>query len=194
METDSPVSVSQASSPLLVVPRQTLMVLCGPAGSGKSTFAQRFVERHAAQGCRPTTIVSSDTCRALICDDPTNQQINRDAFDLFYYIIYRRLVQRILTIADSTALFQEARRKLLTMAQRQQYTTCLLFFKTSLQTCIARDLHADRSRVVGEQVIVNQFKLLNRALQDIPQEGWDQIYYLDEQNSHFDLTIESERI
>jgi len=194
METESPVSVSQASSLSFVIPRQTLVVLCGPAGSGKSTFAQRFVERYAAQGCRLTSVVSSDACRALICDDPTSQQVNRDAFDLFYYIIDRRLVHRVLTIADSTALFKEARHKLLTMAHHQQYITCLLFFKTSLQTCIARDLHVTRGRVVGQQVIANQFKLLDRALQDIPQEGWDQVYYLDEQNSHFDLTIEAERI
>src|SRR5712692_8636473 len=61
------------------LPRRTLLVLCGPAASGKSTFAeQRF---------RETMIVSSDHCRALICDDVTNQQVNRDAFDLFYYII-----------------------------------------------------------------------------------------------------------
>src|SRR4051794_11919729 len=80
METASSISVYQASSRSFVIPRQTLIVLCGPAGSGKSTFAHRFVERHYAQGCRATTIVSSDYCRALICDDVTNQQMNRDTF------------------------------------------------------------------------------------------------------------------
>jgi len=53
------------------------------AGSGKSTFAaQHFI---------PTNIVSSDYCRAMICDDVNNQQVNRDTFDLFYYIIQKRM-------------------------------------------------------------------------------------------------------
>ncbi len=70
---------------LIKVPRRTLLVLCGPAACGKSTFvAQRF---------GATTIVSSDYCRALICDDIANQQVNRDAFDLFYYIIHKRMFQ-----------------------------------------------------------------------------------------------------
>ncbi len=50
---------------LIKVPRRTLLVLCGPAACGKSTFvAQRF---------GATTIVSSDYCRALICDDIANR-------------------------------------------------------------------------------------------------------------------------
>jgi predicted kinase len=177
----------------IVIPRQTLIVLCGPAGSGKSTFAHRFVERHYAQGCRATTIVSSDYCRALICDEVTNQQINRDAFDLFYYIMQKRLLQRSLTIADSTALTPEARHRLVEMAQRQHFTTCLVVFNMSLQTCIAHDRAPNRGRVVGEQVIAYHIKQLQRALQAIPQEGWDQIYVLDDQHSDLKLTIDGEK-
>src|SRR5436305_5186543 len=109
MEKASSISADEATRRSFEIPRQTLIVLCGPAGSGKSTFAHRFVERHYAQGCRATTIVSSDYCRALICDEVTNQQINRDSFDLFYYIIHKRMFQHSLTIADSTALTPEAR-------------------------------------------------------------------------------------
>ncbi len=131
METASSI---QANPPSFEIPRQTLIVLCGPAGSGKSTFANRFVERHYDDGCRATTIVSSDHCRALICDDVTNQQVNRDTFDLFYYIIHKRMVQHFLTIADSTALTTEARHRLVDMARRQHFTTCLVVFNMSLQT------------------------------------------------------------
>ncbi len=68
---------------IVKVPRRTLLVLCGPAGSGKSTFAaQRFPS---------TNIVSSDHCRAMICDDENNQQVNRDTFELFHLIIQKRL-------------------------------------------------------------------------------------------------------
>jgi len=57
-------------------------------------------------------IVSSDYCRAMICDDVNNQQVNRDTFDLFYYIIQKRMFLGRFTVADSTALQSEARRKL----------------------------------------------------------------------------------
>lgn len=189
METASSRSAFSTNPPSLAIPRQTLIVLCGPAGSGKSTFAQRFVERHYAQGCRATTIVSSDYCRALICDEETNQQVNRDTFDLFYYIIQKRMFQRMLTIADSTALVPQTRHKLVEMAQRQRFTSCVIVFNMSLQTCIARDREATRGRVVGERVITYHFKQLQQALQAIPQEGWNQIHILDDHHADLDLTI-----
>src|SRR5919108_5818584 len=105
---------------VIKVPRRTLLVLCGPAGSGKSTFA--------AQRFGVTTIVSSDHCRAMICDDETNQQVNRDTFDLFYYIIRKRLFQGRLTIADSTALQGNARQTLVEIARRYQYHSRLFVF------------------------------------------------------------------
>jgi predicted kinase len=193
METASSKSAYEANPQSFKISRQTLIVLCGPAGSGKSTFARRFVERHYAQGCRATTIVSSDFCRALICDDVTNQQMNRDTFDLFYYIIQKRMLQHSLTIADSTALIPEARQRLVSMAQRQHFATCLVVFNMSLQTCIARDREANRGRVVGQQVIAHHMKQLERALQAIPHEGWGQIYVLDDQHPDLDLSIVEEK-
>lgn len=189
MEGASSVTTSQAGGKSLELPRQSLIVLCGPAGSGKSTFAHRFVERHTTEGCRTTSIVSSDYCRALISDDAANQQINRDAFDLFYYILQKRLFHGALTIADSTALQIDARRSLLNMAHRYQYTACLVVFNVSLQTCIQHDLQADRGRVVGEQVIRYHSQLLQRALIDIKDENWDQVIILDEQQMGLDFHI-----
>ena len=152
----------------ITVPRRTLLVLCGPAGSGKSTFAaQRFI---------PTSIVSSDYCRAMICDDETNQQVNRDTFALFDYIIQKRMYLGRFTVADSTALHAAARRKLRALSRRSGYYGCLLIFNTPLEVCLARDKL--RQRMVGEQVIAYHFDLLQRALLDAPSEGWEQAHVL----------------
>jgi predicted kinase len=173
----------------IALPQKTLIVLCGPAGAGKSTFARKFVELHQAQGCKPTSIVSSDYCRAMICDDETNQQVNRDTFDLFYYIIRKRLFQGRLTIADSTALQANARQTLVEIARRYQYHCCLVVFNMSLQTCLAHDQHQTRGRMVGEKIISYHWQILQQALLEIPHEGWDQIRMLDEQYSNVDVEI-----
>ena len=60
-----------------------LIVLCGPAACGKSTFAQRHF--------RPTQIVSSDWARALICDDERDQRFNTQAFALVHFLLEQRL-------------------------------------------------------------------------------------------------------
>ena len=162
---------------IIEVPRRTLLALCGPAGCGKSTFAaSRFV---------PTAIVSSDHCRELICDDVTNQRVNRDTFDLFYYIIRKRLYLGRFTVADSTALYAEARRQLLEQAQHYGYYTCLLIFDIQAEVCLQRDL--SRERRVGEAVIQYHTGLLKKALIDAPEEGWQQVHILKE--SDMDMVI-----
>lgn len=58
------------------IPHNALVMLVGPAGSGKSTFAAQHFQR--------TEIVSSDVCREMVLDDMENMACSGDAFDLFY--------------------------------------------------------------------------------------------------------------
>ena len=161
------------------VPRRTLLVLCGPAGCGKSTFA--------AQRFGASTIVSSDHCREMICDDVTNQQVNRDTFDLFYYIMRKRMYLGRFTVADSTALQPEARRQLRELAQRYGYFTCLLIFDIPAEVCLQRD--RQRERRVGDAVIAYHAGLLKQALVDAPQEGWNQSHILHENEMDAIVTV-----
>ncbi len=164
---------------ILNVPRRTLVVLCGPAGSGKTTFAKALINEYATEGLRETTNISSDFCRGLICDDENNQQVSAEAFILFYDIIGKRMQQGVFTIADSTALQVRTRSELLDIAHLHQYNTCILVFNTSVQSCIQRD--AERTRSVGEQVVRYHSDLLLQALLAVPQEGWNQFYLVDEE-------------
>lgn len=171
----------------IYLPQRTLLVLCGVPGSGKSTFARRFIEQH---GLQPTTIVSSDYCRALICDDDTNQQVSRDAFDVFHYIIYKRMLLGRFIIADSTALLANARHRLLEQARSYAYATCLLVFTVDPAICIQRD--RDRHRIVGETIIRNLQFMLEQALRDIPGEEWQQVYRVEDTVSPSSLFIRKE--
>jgi protein phosphatase len=164
----------------IILPQRTLVVLCGAAGSGKSTFAQRLVASHQNQGLKVTSIVSSDYCRALVCDDETSQQVNRDSFDLFHYIIYKRMLQGRFTVADSTALQAEARHRMLGLARRHNYYTCLFVFDIPLEICIQQD--QTRQRTVGEQVISYHANQLQQTLADIQKEGWHQVHIIKDVN------------
>jgi len=132
-------------------------------------------------------IVSSDACRALISDNEANQQVNRDTFDLFYYIIGKRMYQNRFTIADSTALQPDARRRLFELAEHHHYHKHLFIFNIPFETCMQRD--QQRKRKVGEQVIAYHGNLLKQALVDTPTENWDGISLLNTQNMNAGVEI-----
>jgi predicted kinase len=167
---------------IITIPRRTLLVLCGPAGSGKSTFA---AQRFAA-----TTIVSSDHCRAMICDDESNQKVNRDTFELFHLIIQKRLSLGRFTVADSTALYPDARRKLRDVSHHFGFFGCLLIFNIPPEICLERNKR--RERLVEERVIPYHTGLLQRAILDTPQEGWELVHILGEQD--MDVIVQLEDI
>ena len=152
------------------LPTRSLVVLCGPAGSGKSTFA--------GQHFKHTQVVSSDACRAMICDSESNRKVNRDTFDLFHYIIEKRLKLDRLTVADSTALYAFARQPLLELARAAGYHTCLIVFNLPLEVCQKRD--QQRPRQVGAEAIFYQYMLLPEALRQIHSEPWEQVHILNE--------------
>ena len=165
----------------LLLPRRTLLVLCGPAGCGKSTFAaRRFPE---------TNIVSSDRCRGMICDDENDQTVNRDTFDLFYSILQKRMLLGRFCVADSAALKAYARINLRQLSRRFGYYGCLLIFNTPPEICLQRD--QQRARQVGESVIQYHAGLLAQTLQDVVSEGWEQVKVLREGETALEIKLDS---
>ncbi|GHO43908.1 AAA family ATPase [Ktedonospora formicarum] len=162
----------------ITLPQRSLIVLCGPAGAGKSTFAQHLVHQNLHAGFAPSMVISSDYCRRIIFDDETNQQANRETFDLFHFIITKRMLQNRPTIADSTALTWDARHKLLELAHRHNYLTCLFIFNISPEICLRHE--QQRQRRVGIDVINYHFGQLQNLLSEYPREGWHQVYQLSE--------------
>ena len=152
--------------------RPSIVLLCGPAACGKSTFAQRHF--------RPTQVISSDWARGRVCDDERDQRFHTQAFALVRYLTELRLGLNRLCVVDSTALTPSHRRDFLELAKRYQVPSVVFLFDVPLEKCIERD--RSRERTVGSQVIERQYLAFAQTKADIRQEGFDQIIDLADQD------------
>jgi len=166
---ESPAS-NFASEKSIRLIRPSVVVLCGPAGCGKSTFAARHF--------RPTQVISSDHARSLVCDDEGDQRHSAEAFALVNFIVEQRLGINRLCVVDSTALTPDSRKTLLNLARKHGVPCVVLLFDTPLDTCRARDQARERS--VGRAVIERQYRIFARERDNLEREGFDQVIKLPE--------------
>jgi len=148
--------------------RPSVVVLCGPAACGKSTFAERHF--------RTTQIISSDWARGRVCDDERDQRFQTQAFALVHFLMEQRLSLNRLCVVDSTALTSQARRELLDLARKYQVPCIALVFDIPLEKCLERD--QARERTVGRPVIERQYQAFEQARLSIRAEGFDQVIEL----------------
>lgn len=153
----------------LTIPELSLVLLVGPSGCGKSTFARRHF--------RPTEVVSSDFCRALVADDENTQAVNREAFELVHHIVRQRLLWRRFTVVDATNLQADSRRPLLDLARRYHYLTCAIVFDVDEELCQRQNL-GRVERVVPNHVITNHVQLLEKAVAGIDKEFFNHRFVL----------------
>ncbi len=86
----------------ITVPALSLVVLVGASGSGTSNFARRHF--------KPTEILSSDACRAMVADDENDQSATGPAFEVLHFIAAKRLAAGRLTFVASTTVSRPSRR------------------------------------------------------------------------------------
>jgi protein phosphatase len=164
----------------LQIPDPSLILLVGPSGAGKSTFAARHFKQ--------TEIISSDRCRAMVCDDENDQSVNGAAFGLLHHIARVRLAARRLSVIDATNLETQARRRLLRMAGDNGLPSVAVVFDVRLEKCLERTL-ARAERVVNEEVIALQATRFKWAVTRLRFEGYARLYFINETNSN-DAVIE----
>ena len=152
------------------IPELALLALVGPAGAGKTTFARsRF---------KPTEVVSSDFCRALVADDEADQSATSAAFDLLHLIVRLRLRRRRLTVVDAVNARPIDRRPLLALAREHDCAAVALVFDLPEEVCMQRD-RARPGRSVGSRVIRAQRGEVLRSLPGLRDEGFDAVHLFD---------------
>jgi polynucleotide kinase-phosphatase len=154
----------------LEVPELSLVVLVGPSGSGKSSFAaERFL---------PTEVISSDFCRALVADDENDQPVTNDAFEILHFIAAKRMAGGRLTVIDATNVKREDRARLVRLAREHHFLPVAIVFDLPERLC--QDRNRDRpDRDFGPHVIRNQIRDLHRGLRGMRKEGFRQVHILD---------------
>ena len=126
---------------LIQLPDPSLVLLIGPSGSGKSTFAQRHF--------RPTQVLSSDFCRALVCDDEGNQAATNDAFELLHLILAKRLKRGRTTVIDATNVQALWRERFKAAAIENNIPLAAIVFALPEEVCQLRNRQRTQRQVPG---------------------------------------------
>ncbi len=170
---------------VLEVPELSLVVLVGTSGSGKSTFAARHF--------LPAEVVSSDECRAMVSDDPNDQDATTDAFDLLGFIVGKRLARGRLTVVDATNVQAHARRSLLAIAKEHDVLSVAVVL--DVPTSVAVERNASRpDRDFGARVVKRQNDQLHRSIRGLRREGFRAIHVLESSEEIEAVSFERTRL
>jgi len=153
----------------LTIPDLSFVVLVGISGSGKSAFARRHF--------KPTEILSSDSYRALVCDDETSQEATGDAFEVLHFIARKRLAAGRLTVVDATNVQAESRKPLVEIAR--EFHCLPVAIVLDIPERVAQERNKARlDRDFGVHVIRQQAQQLHRSLRHLKGEGFRHVFVL----------------
>jgi protein phosphatase len=164
----------------ITVPELSLIVLIGISGSGKSTFGRTHF--------RPTEVISSDFCRALVADDENDQAATPQAFELLHYIVGKRLTAGRLTVVDATNVQPEGRRQLVALAREHDVLPVAIVLDVPERVCIARNASRP-NRDFGAHVIRRQHDQLRRGVKGLQREGFRAVHTLRGEAEIADVTV-----
>lgn len=125
-----------------------LYIMCGVPGSGKTTFANEFLQKH--------TYVSRDAIRFIMLKEGEDYfSHEKEVFSTFANTIAGKLQNGENVVADATHIDMTSRKKL-TYAIDQifsDYNIVYIVFDVSLETCLKHNAMREGQTCVPEDVI-----------------------------------------
>jgi protein phosphatase len=147
---------------VIKIPPLAMILLIGASGSGKSTFA--------ASHFQPTEILSSDSYRAVVSDDASDQSATTAAFDVLRYIAEWRLKLGKLVVIDATNVKSQDRAGFIKLAREQNVQVFAVVLNLNERVCAERNSNRP-DRNFGAHVIRNHIASLRRDLRNLEKEG-----------------------
>jgi alkanesulfonate monooxygenase SsuD/methylene tetrahydromethanopterin reductase-like flavin-dependent oxidoreductase (luciferase family)/predicted kinase len=148
------------------LPDPALVVLVGPAGSGKSHFAAAHYRRHE--------IVSSDELRSVVGSGEHDLGATDEAFDLLDRIVSGRLSRGLTTVVDTLGLDPVRRRSWQSLAHAAGLPAVAVVVDTPPEE--TRRRNADRAYVVPATALTQQLRRFKEVRGELEQEGWDLVH------------------
>lgn len=152
---------------VIEIPSFSLVLMIGASGSGKSSFAEKHFH--------PFEVVSSDRCRGVVCNDPADQTVSDEAFQLVHFITRKRLALGKLTVIDATNIRKEDRKPLLDITKEYLCPAVAIILHLPEKLCRERDA-ARIERNVGREVIRLQNRFLLETLNGMENESFDRVF------------------
>ena len=154
---------------ILPIPDPSLVLLMGPTGAGKSSFARKHF--------RPTEVLSSDFFRGMVSGDETDQTASADAFEVLHLLAEKRLARGLLTVIDATNVQHTARLPLLRLARRYHLWAVAVVLNLPAELCHARNQQRP-DRAFGPKVVQSHAEQLRRSLDRLWDEGFHAVHVL----------------
>jgi predicted kinase len=146
------------------LPADAAVLLVGPAGSGKSTFATRHFPTDA--------VLSSDAYRERVAGNRADQSATEAAFRLIHAAADQRLARGLLTVIDATNVRHDARDAIVELADRYDRPLVAIVFDLSVEECLARNANRPSGQVVPPRAVRRQHRLFQRAVPHLAAEGF----------------------
>lgn len=174
---------------------QSVTVMCGLPGGGKSTKAKELAEMTDG------ILISTDAIREELTGSPNDQSRNREVFDTAFKRLDKAIAEGRNVIWDATSISPKARKQVLLHVPHNWFRTCC-YMDVSADICRARNkARYEQERAEGKEhprYVPNEVidRMAGHAGQPSSEEGFDEIISFDpEGKAHmiYDVSEKKER-